>query len=614
MGLKPLCYRANNVFLKNIKVFSILLIILGSCILISWGFFENPQLYGDGNEYLGMTVSFLNHGSPDFRPNDTELLQIIFSANDIQRPLTSGYHPSLRGTVEASHFWLYSLFVCPVFLLFHTFSYNELAAFQVTNILLLLATLLIIFSFNKVVRPKYFWYMAFLITSPVLLYLNWPHAEVFSFCFVALALFFGFLSDTRNYYLAVFCSSLASVQNPPIIILSFCLVLIGFKEFSYRSRSLFGLILSSVVICVPYLYSYYTFHTLNPQVFIGAVSSNFISLERVISLLFDLNAGIISYLPIILILSILMIPYSSLVQKDYRVLIIWGVILAMVVGCTTTINWNSGMMYIFRYAIWIIPLLILIVVLLSEYSSHYLISLLLLIAVVSTGMITIGSLMEQKPDNYIRFNSISKEILVGAPSLYNPAFEIFGERATHYDGLDEKALPVFFMYNGEIRKIMTDEKNLDYLQMMGIHPSSEERELIVRNGMGYINMETNLSLLPIDEKRIHCLAKDYYYSDKTNLTTQFIDYSSIGGILHENGQTLVFKNNELVFGVISSKNIIRLMQFMPKINAKNQTVQVHVGNTLQVHKENCSEVSDYKFNMSLRKGFNLIDIRITDEN
>jgi hypothetical protein len=123
-------------------------------------------------------------------------------------------------------------------------------------------------------------------------------------------------------------------------------------------------------------------------------------------------------------------------------------------------------------------------------------------------------------------------------------------------------------------------------------------------------MGINLSCFPIDKDQFQILAKDYQYQDRSNYTSQFIDYYSINGILKENGQNLNFTNDKLIFGIVSSQKIIRLMQFKPKQQPYNQTMVVYVGKDLQAQKDINSNLSDCRFNMSLNKGFNLIQISL----
>jgi len=614
MKYRTLPFRIHEPFLKKIRFFTLILILFSSCILLAGGFTFPPAVTGDGNEYVGMTISLLNHGTPDQRPQDLELKQTIYDANKLRLNLTHGYFTSLKGTQEGGHLWFYSLFVLPVFFLFHILSYNELVAFQIFNGLLIIITMIIIFKYDPVIKPKHFWYIAFLVSSPVLLYFHWTGAEVFSFCFVSLSLFFGFLSDNRNYYLAILCSSIASLQNPPIVFLTFSLVILGWRVYSYNLKKLLYLLLVSFISCTYYIYNFYFFHTFLLVLSYGASSLAYISWERVIGVFFDLNAGIITYMPLALILSVFLIPYSLFVRGDNRIILLWGIVLAMSIASATTSNWNYGMQSIFRYAVWMLPIFILIVVFISEYSTHYLVSLLLLLTLISSGMITTSCLLDYRNNTCFTFNSLSKEIMVVSPAFYNPEYEIFGERSISADSLNsmKKAFPVLVTYGQDTRKIFTNDENLDALKKMGFSIASDEFALVSLKGRGYINSGLNIFDLPINIKKIHVFARNFENTDIFDPSIQFIDYqffaysSGWGGLEDENETLIRWLENEGYVAVFSSKDEFAKLIFQAKSKVKNQTLEIYVGERFADKKDILPKISEYSVNISLKKGLNVI--------
>ena len=79
----------------------------------------------------------------------------------------------------------------------------------------------------------------------------------------------------------------------------------------------------------------------------------------------------------------------------------------------------------------------------------------------------------------------------------------------------ESILPVIITYDGKIRKIFTDEKNLDLIKNWGINITSSEEHTIHRHGMGYINMGPILLYSPPDKDLIHI------YNNSTDLNDIF---------------------------------------------------------------------------------------------
>jgi len=594
---------------------TLILILFSSLVLLVGGFIFHPIITGDGNEYAGMTISLLNHHSPDYRVQDAELKQKIYDENGITANLTNGYITSLKGTLEASHLWFYSLFVLPIFYFLHMLSFNELKAFQFFNILLLIITMVVIYRYDPIIKPKHFWYISLSISSPVLLYLHWTHTEIFSFCFVTLSLFFGFLSDKKNYYLAVFFSSIASLQNPPIAVLAICLVFLGWSSHSYKLKSLICLIGISSISLLPYIYSFYYFHTTNPQMYIGAASFSFISWERILGIFIDLNSGIIVYLPLILIISILLAPYSLVIQHDFRFLFIWIITLFLALASTTTINWNCGMMYIFRYAVWIIPLLILMVALITEYSSNYVVSLILLIALVSTGGITVGCLMDHRGDNYLTFNQLSKSVMVVCPNLYSPDYEIFGERSLYTEYPYEGSLPIFVTYNNNIRKVLADNNSLLLLQNVNATTMFNKINDSFQNRNGYINGYLDLSSFPVNLNNVHVFAKNTFRPDIFDSSIQFVDYTTGWSQLkNENGKIIRWMENNGTFAVLSPNDEEVKLVFQGRSNSQNQTLNIIINGKNQGDIIVTPEDSNYTQEISIEKGLNIIQFNIPFNN
>lgn len=603
----------NSYFISRIRVITLTLIILSSLFLLIGGCIFHPIIVGDGNEYVGMTISLLNHWSPDYKPQDTELKQKIYEKNGITVNLTAGYITSLKGTLEASHLWFYSLFVLPIFWVFHLLSFNELKAFQFFNIFLLIITICIIYRHDTIIKPKHFWYIAFTISSPVLLYLHWTHTEVFSYCFVILSLYFSFLSDKRNYYLAVLFSSLASLQNPPIAVLSLSLILLGWKSKFYKFRYFVYLVSISSISLLPYLYSFYFFHTTNPQMYINAASFSFISWERVVGLFIDLNSGILVYLPLLLIISIFLVPYSLVIQHDYRILLIWMIAIALAFAGTTTINWNCGMMYLFRYAIWIIPLFILIVSLITEYNSNYLVSLILLATLISTGGITIGCLMDHRGDNYLTFNQLSKSVMVICPACYNPDNEIFGERSLYTEYSYEDGFPYFVTYKNNIRKEFSDNNSIPLLDKIDNTAFIDQKKAVIQHGPGYINGDLEISDFPVDINKVHIFAQNTFKPDIFDKSIQFIDYTTGWSQLKsENGKPFRWMENNGTFAVSSPDERRVQLNIQARSNSQNRTLDIILDGKIQEKTVITPNGVSYTQKINLKKGLNIIQLNVHD--
>jgi len=132
-----------NILKSNDKLF-ICLLIFYALFLFSYLYVVKPLITGDGHEYLGMTISFFNHLSPELQEKDIILRNYVENINGIYFNTKldySGYYESLNGAYYSWHFWLYSLLNLPAFSLLHSLGMNELRCFQITNSILLLISL-----------------------------------------------------------------------------------------------------------------------------------------------------------------------------------------------------------------------------------------------------------------------------------------------------------------------------------------------------------------------------------------------------------------------------------------------------------------------------------------
>jgi hypothetical protein len=234
------------------KILVIIFAVYSLSLLLGSVFFVSPTIIGDVHEYLGMTVSFSNHLTPDLREEDIALAEQIWNKNGIYffgKDFTyPGYFKSLGGERYSYHFWVYSLLNLPVFAFLHYFNFNELRSFQITNSLLLIFCLFILLHITNLTRSQKMWLFLFSAFSPIIFYITWIHPEVFSYSSVVVAVAFYLKKDYR---LAVLASSLASLQNPPLSILTIYIVIYGWKANGLRLRELSLLSVYASISLIP---------------------------------------------------------------------------------------------------------------------------------------------------------------------------------------------------------------------------------------------------------------------------------------------------------------------------------------------------------------------------
>src|SRR6185295_9779845 len=150
-----------------------------------------PLRDGDTGEYLLMTESLFQHGTPDLRPGDVQSLARLdrragFGLN--YAPAFLGYYEDAAGRWYSYHFWSYSLTGLPARLLLGLAPGQGIRALPLTNavfFLLALHRVLFLLPFSRDVRVGLF---LLVLVSPLLWFLHWPHPEAMTASFVLLSL------------------------------------------------------------------------------------------------------------------------------------------------------------------------------------------------------------------------------------------------------------------------------------------------------------------------------------------------------------------------------------------------------------------------------------------
>ncbi|MED0738689.1 hypothetical protein [Aneurinibacillus thermoaerophilus] len=441
------------VFTKKHELIKYLFIFF-SIVCLTLSLTVSPRITGDGREYLGMVISITNHFTPNLTDEDLSERESVERENHITFPQGedyAGYFKDLNDDYYSYHFWFYSL-VCSIpYFFLDIFDLNPLKTFQLTNTLLLLLLIWWILyrtSFNY--RTK-LWLLISVILSPVCFYISWSHPEVFSFVF----LFIGLLEFLeKRFILAVILTSIASFQNPGIAVVSAYIVLYQLFSVKRVTYSAICTMLSSLLVFIPYVFYWIHYHQFSLISSTGFASLRLISLNKILSLFFDLNFGLIIYVPVLLLTLI------WLALKLDRVAIS-GLILLLLIAiiCSTQANWNSGMMYINRYSVWMIPIIIVSIL-------RFIISLdrrkfikYVMIFTLTTGVVSFYCMYEQDYQNYLKFGPVTKLILSNFPSLYNPPYEVFVERALGEEEEFKDKIPLtLWNISGPRKTLMIDSK------------------------------------------------------------------------------------------------------------------------------------------------------------
>ncbi|MGG3838350.1 hypothetical protein ABEV00_15205 [Paenibacillus thiaminolyticus] len=439
----------------------VIFIILFSSLLVSTSLLVKPVLTGDGREYLGMTISFKNHLTFDLTQEDISERFEVEKKNNINYPddfTYHGYYKSVDEKYYSYHFWFYSMINAIPYVLFEKLNINTLKSFQFTNCILYILLIHKIIFRTKLSNKIKIILVLISLLSPIIFYLNWTHPEVFSYVF----LFMGLLNLYESKYKkAMSFTSLASLQNPPISIVSLYILL---SEFWKRRNKIFkdqrtflsflSLGLISLINICPYLFYWLHFREFSLISSSGYASLDLITFDKIWSLFFDLNFGLIIYVPVLLLAF-----FYAVFKKDKIAIVSCGILILVSIVSATQLNWNSGMMYINRYSVWLIPLLIFGLLNFFENISLRKNVLLLMIFILTTGSVSIVCLKEHDYSNYIKFGPVAQFIISNFPTLYNPNFEIFYERSQGYEGINRAEFPIEISNDNGIRKILVFDES-----------------------------------------------------------------------------------------------------------------------------------------------------------
>ena len=596
----------NSVLVAICLIFSVILLWY-SCVGVT------PAIYGDGHEYLGITSSFYNHLSPDLRQEDIALRKDIENRNGIYFPETydfAGYFESASGKWYSYHFWVYSLLNLPTFTLLHIFDQNELQSFQITNSLIVLLSLWAIVLFSQLPTGKKFWLFMLGAFNPALLYIPWAHAEVFSYSFVLLSVVFTLNCNFRT---AILMSSIASLQNPPIAAITLFFVLAGWKGKGYDYRELLTLLIISSVSAIPYIFYYINYNTFSLITLCGASNISYISLNKIGSLFFDPNFGLLPYFPILLPFTIIS-TIISVQKRKWYIPQLWGVLFLIALIGSTQGNWNCGMMYIHRYAVYMIPIVILIAILSIEYFSPKRISKIFAMSLILTTVITGAFLINYDAGNYVNHNELSNYMLTIAPMTYNPPLDVFAERAIHREGNYYDYLPIIYAYDGRPRKILTDYQHISEVEGY-IDPRDKDKIIsdIGDSGIGYINFGP-LWEFPIDTSKItiyHAVPSNECIIGNPTIYPLVL-FNGWHGLEDWNGIPTRWMPDNVTLGTLASSDIAATLNFNATSFHQSRPLEIYVNGQLAYQTTVPTSFVSVSIPIQLYKGENIIRLHVPE--
>ncbi len=565
---------------------TIFLIFLGSATI----FIKNTILYpyGDGVEYILTTEAFANHFSPDLRVNDIEKYkkfhdkykpelhkeeiynEIIKFIEDASKPMENihGFYLAENGKVYSYHFWLYSLITVPVRLFLEHAHLDFTYCFVITNYLLLLLVLLLLFKAKNIDYYSKVWLAVFITISPIFWYLHWPHPEAFTslMVFASIVLFID-----KKQYLSIFLMSLACTQNPPLFIPILIMISFTIKDQGLNIRNILYAGLSSGIIILPSIFYYYHFSSPNLIVNSGFLSKDYITLNRLFSFFFDLNQGMVLGINLVLILSFFIFIYRLLKKKTTFIDYMYISVFLMAYFYLQMRNWSHGMSVINRYAVWNSVFIIVFVVwVILQYNSKYKHILLFVLLVAQSISIYYFSNTRQFDWSSTSHNKIALWFLDNYPEWYNPEPNIF--------------------------QVRTNKANLSYTETVIIHnrPDSTITKMMVFNPDYRGNYIEQLLLRGISRENLDkfLAGKEYYqewiYINKSDLDKMGYNQQKDTLIFYLEGVSLGLLVEEAKRSILSNPSYRRLIEEKAKQQeiTFNQALENDANYVVMLAKEN----------------------------
>ena len=423
----------------------ILLPAVAGLLLVAAALVLPPRPHGDAGEYLLTLESFSRHGSPELQPQDVASLRRVLQeagrSLDESRVLPH-FQRGRDGRLYCYHFWGYSLVGWPARHLVAVLGLDPLRALPLTNAVLfalaLLSVGLVPWSPGRRLALG-----GLLLFSPALAFLLWPHPEVFSFALASMGLCLA-LSGRRT--LAVLAAALASVQNPPLVLLVgvlwFLAVGARWRVATGRgpwgwARALGGPSLAAAPALVPAAFFYWQFGVFNLSVRPSEAAAS-LSFRRAFDLVLDPNLGLFPHAPVTLTLAVVGALVALAGRRALPAVLVFGLLPLLMYACTANSNWNNDTSGPSRYVVWLLPLVALVAAAETGGPSSRRLGRLgawvLGLAVVTQAAAVLVRGGPLAPSDYLEHSPAARLVLARWPALYDPEPLVFVERTLGREG------------------------------------------------------------------------------------------------------------------------------------------------------------------------------------
>ncbi len=399
-----------------------------ACALVVGLGFGPAYRSGDGWEYLVTLEAITRHGSFDVQEEDFVAALAHARYEGYEQQLANhemrtagGYRTAPNGQRLSLHFWGYPLVAVPAKFALRVCGGQELNALRVTNGVFYLLGVGALLLGSAGPQKRQAAVAALAGFGPVAWYLPFTGAEVFSFGLAAAAVA---AYSRQRYALAALAAGLAATQNPPLVLLAGVCILAALWKRNWRQAGWAAG--GTLVAFVPAAFYFITFG--KPSLIDAEyVNPRLIGWDRTVSLLLDLNQGLLPYLPVVAV-ALPVAAVRLLWARNVADVLLFLALVGVTLGVQVQTNWNSDCRGLMRYWVWMLPLAVGVVgegLPLKWLARAGVAGTIASALVLATCHPYSWSYSAQTPQ--------ARWVLEHAPWAYHPEHEIFCERQTHIE-------------------------------------------------------------------------------------------------------------------------------------------------------------------------------------
>jgi len=529
----------------NYSIITKAFLFLISLVVIVGSIAHPSYPLGESAEYMLTTTAIVNHFSFNITQEDILKAQASFpehaaSFSNTPNLIVVSNNPKVYCSY---YFGTYSASVIPAKWFLKYLGFDQSYAFALTNALLLILCLLVVYFKLKCTPKTKLIAILLLGLNPILFYIAWPSAEVFIYSMVVISSVFFANKKPR---LAGLFVSIAGTLNLTImffgiiIILDYFFSLVGdnrnkktnifidtFNICIKNIKNILILALCFIPCLIPTIYNLITLRKMVPMQS-GATKVDLF--DRFWAYLFDLNLGFLPYFLFLMIIFFVLIVVA-IFKRRFRNLLLPIAFFGTILCYSIMIHINSGMTGIARYNAWLSPLMIFFVITQTDFIiNHINIKRIIwvgcCVSVVYTSIVCYhyGGLKADMGPMYGGGNAqsmtpIARLVLDHFPSLYNPFHYTFVSRVWHLDGGYFYSLPVYYESKNDLVKkiLVTSQTATDvYTNVYGDKAAMEsltQQINKIKSGKGFHYININSGKL--------YYGKQYTVGDIINFTDKY---------------------------------------------------------------------------------------------